>query len=148
MKPIYNILVVDDDPLVRMNLGDVLRMSDYCCETTGDIERAWQLVSQRKFNLLISDHDLPDGSGYDLVLKMIRYQINVPVIYLSANASPSLSSLLSRIVLIKSVLRKPVPDRLLISAVKEAVATNRIAAYPRLIGAVEQRLLLKHFVAY
>src|SRR4026209_1037275 len=65
------ILLVDDHTDTVITLGALLRSPGYevaCAET---VKQALQLAKESKFDLLVSDIGLPDGSGHDL-MRQIR----------------------------------------------------------------------------
>ena len=76
------ILLVDDHTDTVVTLGALLRNLDYevaCAET---VKQALQLAKESKFDLLVSDIGLPDGSGHDL-MRQIRAQQSIAGIALS-----------------------------------------------------------------
>ena len=76
------ILLVDDHTDTVVTLGALLRNLGYevaCAET---VKQALQLAKESKFDLLVSDIGLPDGSGHDL-MQQIRAQQSIAGIALS-----------------------------------------------------------------
>ena len=78
--PVYQILVVDDDPDVRQLLTDMLTRFGYIVATAGDGEAAWRALATVSFNLLITDHSMPKVTGVELIRKLREAGRNVPVI--------------------------------------------------------------------
>lgn len=77
-----HILLVDDHTDTVITLGALLRNLGYevaCAET---VKQALQLAKESKFDLLVSDIGLPDGSGHDL-MRQIRAQQSIAGIALS-----------------------------------------------------------------
>jgi two-component system response regulator PilR (NtrC family) len=74
-NPIGNlqILVVDDEPDLRTLYELTLLREGYQVQAAGGVQEAWELLNQQRFDLVITDMRLPDGSGTDL-LKGIRAQ--------------------------------------------------------------------------
>lgn len=64
------ILIVDDDFQVRDVLEAILTFEDYTVEVTGDAESALEILKKESFELIISDINMSDISGVDL-LKII-----------------------------------------------------------------------------
>ena len=83
-----NILVVDDDPIVRRMLSLMLQR---CGHTTVPAERgqeALEYLHEEPFDLVITDLDMPEMNGIDL-LKQVRTDAGLnglPVIMLTASA--------------------------------------------------------------
>src|SRR5207253_7857572 len=70
-KAPLHILLVDDHTDTVITLGALLRNLGYevaCAET---VKQALQLAKESKFDLLVSDIGLPDGSGHDLMRQKI-----------------------------------------------------------------------------
>ena len=63
-----SILVVDDDPSVRLLVTRVLR-ERYLVNVSVSAEQALDLVAQRQPNLLITDHCLPGMNGLDFITR-------------------------------------------------------------------------------
>jgi two-component system response regulator PilR (NtrC family) len=67
------ILVIDDEPDLRTLYELTLLREGYQVEAAATIQEAWGLLNARRFDLVITDMRLPDGSGIDL-LKGVRAQ--------------------------------------------------------------------------
>ncbi len=67
------ILVIDDEPDLRTLYELTLLREGYQVDAAATIQEAWELLKARRFDLVITDMRLPDGSGIDL-LKGIRAQ--------------------------------------------------------------------------
>lgn len=67
------ILVLDDEPDLRTLYELTLLREGYQVEAAASIQEAWDLLNTRRFDLVITDMRLPDGSGIDL-LKGVRAQ--------------------------------------------------------------------------
>ena len=81
-KAPLRILLVDDHTDTVITLGALLRNLGYevaCAET---VKQALQLAKESKFDLLVSDIGLPDGSGHDL-MRQIRARQSIAGIALS-----------------------------------------------------------------
>jgi CheY-like chemotaxis protein len=65
------ILLVEDHDDTARALARLLNLSGYQVLTAGTFAGALQLCGKEKFDLLISDVGLPDGSGYDLMREIL-----------------------------------------------------------------------------
>jgi PAS domain S-box-containing protein len=63
------ILLVEDDPDTRETLQELLRASDCEVEAAESLARALRELEAGRFDLVITDIGLPDGSGLDLLSK-------------------------------------------------------------------------------
>ena len=61
------ILLVDDHADTLQILGRLLKKWNYTVETADSVQSALKLAAKQKFDLLISDLGLPDGSGLEIM---------------------------------------------------------------------------------
>ncbi len=68
--PPLRLLVVDDEPDLRTLYELTLLREGYDVESAETVEEAWRSLSEKHFNLVITDMRLPDGSGLDLLRRL------------------------------------------------------------------------------
>ena len=78
------ILVVDDEPGMRDMLTDALALSGHEATTAVDGFEALKLVRAERFDLIISDVNMPRMSGFDLLQDLREHGDQTPVILLTA----------------------------------------------------------------
>ena len=78
------ILLLEDDTTLGRGIQLALQDPDVTIALTGTLSQAREMLAQKKFDLLILDVNLPDGSALDL-LREVRQGEAVPVILLTAN---------------------------------------------------------------
>jgi DNA-binding response OmpR family regulator len=78
------LLVVEDDPHIRLGLCDALRAEGYDVTECGDGANVMKLVRQSPPDLVILDIMLPHVSGYDLCREIRTTRNRVPILMLSA----------------------------------------------------------------
>lgn len=61
-----NMLVVDDDPVTVVLVSTVLRKAGHDVVTAGDGEQGWQVVRQKRVDLVVSDWMMPGLEGPEL----------------------------------------------------------------------------------
>lgn len=66
-QPLSRILLVDDHDDTLRILSRLLQKWGYSVTTAGSVQTALTLAAQQKFDLLISDLGLPDGSGLEIM---------------------------------------------------------------------------------
>ncbi|MGI6010269.1 MAG: response regulator transcription factor [Ruminococcus sp.] len=77
------ILIVEDDR--KLNHGILLALkSEYSCAQAFSVGEAEKMYGENRFDLILLDVNLPDGSGIDFLVK-IRERDQVPVILLTVN---------------------------------------------------------------
>ena len=78
------ILVVEDDKIIGDGLLNTLKLEGHAVDWVEDKESAMLAFETNKYEILLLDIGLPDGSGLD-VLKNIRlHKNNIPVLILTA----------------------------------------------------------------
>ncbi|MCB1056431.1 MAG: response regulator [Acidobacteria bacterium] len=81
-KPPCRVLCVEDDPLQRQALLELLKILRVTAEAAPDIATARELLASRSYDLVLADYNLPDGTADDL-LADARWQARTVVV--SAN---------------------------------------------------------------
>lgn len=76
--------MLEDDTTLGRGIQLALQDPDVTIALTGTLSQARKMLAQKKFDLLILDVNLPDGSALDL-LREVRQGEAVPVILLTAN---------------------------------------------------------------
>ena len=83
-----NILVVDDDESVRKLLVLGLERAGYAVDSAKDGVEGLEKVSANKYDLLISDNQMPKLTGLELVKKLRSERKTLPVIIVSGLLQP------------------------------------------------------------
>ena len=65
------VLLVEDHPDTREVLAGLLHTANYAVKTASSVESALQLAAAERFDVVVSDLGLPDGTGYEL-MKQLR----------------------------------------------------------------------------
>jgi two-component system, chemotaxis family, sensor kinase CheA len=80
------ILVVDDSSVTRTMVKGILELAGYRVQVAADGMQAWELLRSRPFDLLVSDVNMPEMSGFDLTEKVRSDRLlrHVPVILVTA----------------------------------------------------------------
>jgi two-component system response regulator PilR (NtrC family) len=82
------ILVVDDEPDLRTLYELSLHREGYDVETAGAVEEAWTMLRERRYQAVITDMRLPDGSGLDLLQRLEQAGRSERSIVITAYGSP------------------------------------------------------------
>jgi CheY-like chemotaxis protein len=77
-----SILLVEDHKDSAEVMSRLLRDKGYSVESCATIADALAIASERRFNLVLSDIGLPDGTGVDLI-KQLRQHSSIPAIALT-----------------------------------------------------------------
>lgn len=82
-----DVLVVDDEPIVRRTLVRVITKAGYRCDAVADAEEALgQLATGPHPRLVISDLNLPGASGVELAHRIAELFPGTPVVIISGSA--------------------------------------------------------------
>jgi two-component system NtrC family response regulator len=65
-----NILIIDDDRLVRDSLRQVVEKMDHTATVAASVAEALELFPNGSFDLVFCDVRMPDGSGLDVLPKI------------------------------------------------------------------------------
>ncbi len=85
------VLVVDDEKNMRRSLQTVLEDEGYAARTVESAEEGLELLGREEFFMVITDARLGGMSGYDFLAKVRRQWPNLPVLMLTAYATPKLA---------------------------------------------------------
>jgi DNA-binding response OmpR family regulator len=92
-SPPRRILVVEDEPDLRLLNAEVLESSGYKVDTAEDGKAGWEALratrhAPESYALLITDHDMPGLSGLALVKKARAARMALPVIMATGSLPP------------------------------------------------------------
>ncbi|MEG1542263.1 MAG: sigma-54 dependent transcriptional regulator [Victivallaceae bacterium] len=84
---IKSILVVDDEPLIRDFLETLLKKYGYAVQTVSQYKDVKKLISKKKFDLVITDMNLEDGSGLDVIRAVRARSSHISILVITAFAT-------------------------------------------------------------
>ncbi|MEN6312642.1 MAG: response regulator transcription factor [Clostridiaceae bacterium] len=79
-----SILLVEDDLSLIDGLEFSLRKNGFTVNIARTVKEAFSMIHDGKYDLLILDLALPDGSGFE-ICKKVRQALTVPIIFLTAS---------------------------------------------------------------
>ena len=89
--PLPPVLVVDDEKNMRLSLQMVLKGEDYAARAVESAEEALTLLAREEFFMVITDARLGGMSGYEFLAKIHNQWPDLPVLMLTAYATPKLA---------------------------------------------------------
>lgn len=117
------ILVIDDDPVIRMLAAGILKKAGYDVLLAEDGKSGLNLTAKEKPDMVITDHQMPGQSGLDLLSVYRKDYPGLPVVMLTAFGDATLT--------IKAVqhgafdfIEKPINSKELLDVVKNGLATS------------------------
>ena len=87
-----NVLVVDDEPLVRWSVSETLTDSGYRVTQAGDALSALEAMNAAPADLVLLDLELPDASDLGVLSLMRRRSPGTPIILMTAYGSEALAA--------------------------------------------------------
>jgi DNA-binding NtrC family response regulator len=86
------VLVVDDEKNMRLSLQTMLGDEGYDVRAVESAEEAYGLVAREKFFMVVTDGHLAGMSGYDLLARLRTTHPELPVLMITAYATPRLAA--------------------------------------------------------
>ena len=83
---VRNVLYAEDDEDLCVVCTRILDRAGFRVTAVRDGQSAWQALSREKFDLFVTDNDMPNVTGVQLVAKLRLNNINVPIILASGSA--------------------------------------------------------------
>ncbi len=80
-------LIVDDEPDIRELLEITLGRMDITTRSAADLAQAYALLEQEHFDLCLTDMQLPDGNGIELVEQISSRYPELPVAMITAHGN-------------------------------------------------------------
>lgn len=78
------ILLIEDDAALARGIAATLRQAGHAIDVTNDGETGLEIARIEQFSLIVLDLGLPDISGFEVLQRLRREGIKVPVLILTA----------------------------------------------------------------
>jgi len=114
------VFVVDDDPLVRDSVADLLCSAGFTVRTFGSATDFLESKRPDVAACLILDVQLPDRSGLDLQAELVKSGMEIPIVFLTGHGDIPMSVQAMKAGAVE-FLTKPFRQQPLFDAVKEAL---------------------------
>ncbi|MBI4759906.1 MAG: response regulator transcription factor [Chloroflexota bacterium] len=119
MKP--NILVVDDEPVARQSLSDILRLEGYAVSAVPNGQAAVEYVRTHPIDLMVVDLRMPGMDGLEVVQVVNQISPETEIILLTAYGTTE-SAIQALRLRVHDYLLKPVAPSQVINSVKKGLA--------------------------
>jgi len=86
------VYLVDDEPSIRLGVGDALIQEGFDVSLASDGEEAWQCLEQESFDVVVSDIRMPGMNGYDLMGRWLKRWPDTAFILMTGYGSVSLAA--------------------------------------------------------
>jgi putative two-component system response regulator len=85
------VLVVDDESAIARMLVRILQRSGYTCGSASSAAEAQELMREKEYDAVLTDMDMPGGSGLDLISRLRRDYPNVATMMITGLDDPLLA---------------------------------------------------------
>ena len=78
----FDILIVDDEPMIRDLLENIMKKTNYACYFAENGKAALEILSRQTFDVVVTDIDMPIVNGIDLA-KIVKSKFTADVIVMT-----------------------------------------------------------------
>src|SRR6266542_4545508 len=89
--PLPPVLLVDDEKNMRLSLQAMLADEGYDARAVESAEEGLSLLARERFFMIVTDAHLTGMSGYDLLARLRSAHPELPVLMITAYATPKLA---------------------------------------------------------
>jgi two-component system sensor histidine kinase EvgS len=118
----YNILLVDDDPVICKVLKKVIKKN--ICDQISIAENgleAWDLYQKNQFSLVITDYLMPHVDGLELSYRILKDNKNAQIIMITGNTDLDKIAEKAKETGIKKLFYKPLDVEKFIQTISQIV---------------------------
>jgi len=129
-KAVGNVLVVDDQENVRAVSQTMLERSGFEVEACDSAQAALEIIREHPdyFSVIVTDHNMPEMTGLDLMKEMAKEKPDLPFILVSGYSPDKMSDVMQEYNALKAVIKKPIDSAELTKAVQNAILEKQFAA--------------------
>ena len=121
--PRNSILVVDDDASIRAVIFAVLAQS-FSVTTCASVDEALRLLNFVKPDLILTDLNMPDKDGFQLIQEVRRQGSNIPIVVISGALGDSTTLQGAKLLGANDILRKPLSISELLMVIEGLLAAG------------------------
>lgn len=89
-KEVANVLIVDDDAISLTVITNILKDNNFKVLCAESYKSAVAAIEENDLDLIITDINLPDGNGKEIIVKTKQIKPDVPVMVSTAHTNPDL----------------------------------------------------------
>jgi DNA-binding response OmpR family regulator len=120
------VLALDDEATMLSFYARALPQAGYTIDTAADGEQGWEALRATEYDLLLTDNDMPRLTGVELISRLQRAGMTLPVIIASGSiAQPN--GVDGEPLGLAAVLHKPFTQDELVALVQRVVPLQRVA---------------------
>ncbi len=123
-----NILVVDDEPVARQSLSDILKLEGYFVVAVSNGQAAVEQIRTRTIDLMVVDLKMPGMNGLEVIQVVNQTSPDTEVILLTAHGSLESATQALRLRIHDYLLKPATPTQILASVQKGLERRERFRA--------------------
>ncbi len=128
-NPTHRILVVEDDAVIREFAVQVLARCGFAVDAAEDGAVAWDTLQTSRFDLMVTDNNMPRVTGVDLLKKLHAAHLALPVI-MATGSLPQDEFTRSPWLQPAATLLKPYTIEQLLGTVKKVLRATAVVCGP------------------
>ncbi len=137
-----DILIVDDDVTLRAVLADFLSSYGYACTEAETVPQARKHLEEKRFDLAISDFDLPAETGIDLLKHVVYNYPLLNFIMITGSTDPEVKRTAFELGALE-FMTKPFKLQDLLKKVKNLTPMERTLSWPPREDGEKKKWMLK-----
>lgn len=120
-----SILLVDDETNFLLSLADMLRANEdeFSVKTAGNGKDAANIIDNENVDLVVTDLNMPEMDGFELMAHISRMNSDLPVIAMTAYGTPEMESRLRNMGAFQYI-EKPIDFDTLLHKIKDGLKTG------------------------
>ena len=83
----YNVLIVEDEPVLARNMHLYLERQGLSCQTAGSGEAGLALLDEQRPDVVVLDHNLPGQDGLSVLKRMREREPQLPIVMATGHGS-------------------------------------------------------------
>jgi DNA-binding NtrC family response regulator len=133
----HHILVVDDEESMRAFAEEALHSAGYRTHTAESGTSAMDAIRAEHYDLILTDFNMPNGSGADLIIKMHSEGFTIPVIMMTGSALTKELLTHTSMLHVRKILQKPFGMDVLLAAVQKNLQPAEPASHHEVINGTD-----------
>ncbi len=126
----HQILIVDDEKVIRETLKDILEYEGYKTDEAAEGEKALEMIKKKKYDAVILDIKMPKMDGIEVLEKSMSFNPEIPIIMLSGHATIEIAIEATKKGAYSFLTKPPDLNQLLLT-VRNAVEKNELVKETR-----------------
>jgi len=129
-QAVGRILVVDDQESVRTVAMMMLKRMGFETECCDSAQAAMEILREHPdyFNVVVTDHNMPDMTGLELIATMAKDQPTIPFVLMTGYSPEKMEGMVADYPMVRAILKKPLNRDELLKAVQAASIEHQFAA--------------------